>query len=105
MATDVVIALTTCTEGEAPALAETLVSRNLAACVNIVPRVQSVYRWQGKLARDAESLLVMKTTAEGLAALQAAVLELHSYEVPEFVALTVASGHGPYLDWVVKSVA
>ena len=104
MATDVVIALTTCSEGEARTLAEALVNRDLAACVNVVPRVQSVYKWKGKLANEAESLLVMKTSAAGLAALRAAVLELHSYEVPEFVVLTVDSGHGPYLDWVVKSV-
>jgi periplasmic divalent cation tolerance protein len=99
------IALTTCDSPEsATALARALVERRLVACVNVVPGVRSIYRWEGEIHEDAEVLLVMKTSADRLPALTAAVQELHSYDVPELVALPVEAGSEPYLDWIAQSV-
>jgi periplasmic divalent cation tolerance protein len=89
---------------DAERLARALVERGLAACVNVVPGVTSVYRWQGKVEAEAEHLLVIKTTAEGFEPLRAALVSLHPYEVPEVVALPVRGGHGPYLAWLDASV-
>jgi periplasmic divalent cation tolerance protein len=85
-------------------LAQQLVERRLAACVNLVPNLTSIYRWQGAVEEASEVLLVMKTTAAQLAALEAAVRELHSYELPEFLALDVESGSNIYMDWLLHSV-
>jgi periplasmic divalent cation tolerance protein len=85
-------------------IARELVDRRLAACVNLVPELTSVYRWEGAVEEAEEVLLVMKTTEARLAALGAAVRELHSYEVPEFVALRVEAGSRPYLKWLLDSV-
>lgn len=104
-ATPVRIALTTVGSlEEGRRLARLLVERRLAACVNLVPHVNSVYRWQGAVEEVAEVLLVMKTSAEMLPALEAAVRELHPYKVPEFLALAVESGSQPYVDWLLGSV-
>lgn len=89
----------------AEALATAVVERRLAACVNVVPGVRSIYRWKGGVEKDEERLLVIKTTDDRLEELRAAIVELHSYEVPEVVALRVVGGHAPYLDWVVESCA
>jgi len=88
----------------AEGLATTLVEEGLAACGNVVPGVTSIYRWQGALQRDAEVLVILKTTAARVEALRARVVELHPYEVPEVLSLSVSEGHGPYLDWVRDSV-
>lgn len=85
-------------------MARLLVERRLAACVNIIPSLTSIYRWQGAVEDAQEVLLLMKTTLEQLPSLEAAVRELHSYEVPEFLALEVVSGSQPYLDWLTDSV-
>lgn len=104
-ATKVRIALTTAgSMDEAQELASALVERRLAACVNIIPNLTSIYRWQGAIEETSEILLLMKTTAEQLAAVEAALRELHSYEVPEFLAFNVESGSQPYLDWLLSSV-
>ena len=76
----------------------------MAACVNRVPGVTSVYRWQGAIEESAEVLLIIKTSSVKLTALEAALRELHSYEVPEFVVLQVADGSRPYLDWLFAAV-
>lgn len=86
-------------------LAETLVGERLAACVNVLPGVQSVYRWQGQMQSETEVLLLIKTTAERFDALKARLLALHPYELPELVATPVAAGHAAYLDWVRANVA
>ncbi len=100
------VALTTCSDADsATRLASQLVERGLAACVNIVPGVRSIYRWQDKIEDEAECLLVMKTTADRAADLQAAVSALHAYDVPEFIVLRVESGAQSYLDWVVAQTA
>jgi periplasmic divalent cation tolerance protein len=77
-----------------------LVEEGLAACANLLPGIHSVYRWQGEIQEDAEVLLIMKTRASLVAALEARVRALHPYELPEVVALDVSGGSPPYLDWV-----
>lgn len=86
-------------------LARALVGEGLAACVNLVPGVTSVYRWQGEVCEDAEVLLVVKTTAARLDPLRARVLELHPYEVPELVALAPAAVEARYLAWLQAAAA
>ena len=85
------------------ALARTLVEERLAACVNLMPGVTSVYRWEGELAEDAEVLLVAKTTSARLPELTARVLELHPYDVPEVVSLAPREVEGTYLAWLIAS--
>ena len=99
------VALTTVVSlDEGRRMARALVERRLAACVNLVPNLTSVYRWQGAVEEAEEVLLVMKTTEDQLGALEAAVRELHSYEVPEFLALRVEAASQPYLEWLLDSV-
>ena len=94
------LALNTCgSADEAATIARALVERGLAACVNVVPGVRSFYRWQGKIEDDAEHLLVIKTSDDKLAALDAALAELHSYDCPELVVLPIAGGSDAYLSW------
>jgi len=81
-----------------------LVERQLAACVNILPSVESIYRWKGELNRDGEALALIKTTTGGYPALEAALVELHPYEVPEVIALEVTAGSAGYLGWVGEEV-
>jgi periplasmic divalent cation tolerance protein len=103
--TDKVLVLTmTSNETEARKIAHGLVDRRLAACVNIVPRVQSVYRWEGKVESAEEFLLLIKTTSTRTDELQAAICELHSYELPEFVVIAMESGSEQYLNWISESV-
>ena len=90
---------------EARRIAHALVERRLAACVNIVPGVESIYRWQGKVETAAEWLLLIKTTTGAFPRLRNALAELHSYEVPECVALVVEDGGASYLEWLGESVS
>lgn len=89
---------------EARRVAAALVEERLAACVNIVSGVHSVYRWKGTVEEAGEVLLIMKTRVEKLEALEAAVRRLHSYEVPEFLILPVNGGSAAYLQWIDESV-
>jgi periplasmic divalent cation tolerance protein len=101
-----VVALSTAgTAEDAERIARALVESRLAACVNVVPGVVSVYRWKGEVCRDEERLLVIKTRADRLEALRGALVGLHPYEVPELLALPVAAGHAPYLAWLDESVS
>jgi periplasmic divalent cation tolerance protein len=93
------------TAEDAERIARALVERRLAACVNVVPGVVSVYRWKGAVCRDEERLLVIKTRAARLEALGAALVALHPYELPELVALPIEGGHEPYLAWLDDSVS
>ncbi|MBA3748144.1 MAG: divalent-cation tolerance protein CutA [Solirubrobacterales bacterium] len=102
---DAVVCLVTTPPDQARPIADALVERELVACVNIVARVQSVYRWQGAVEHDDEALLVIKTTRAALPALEAALGELHPYETFELVALDVAGGSADYLAWIDGSVA
>jgi periplasmic divalent cation tolerance protein len=100
-----VVCLVTAPPDRAHEIATALVERELAACVNIVALVHSVYRWQGAVEHDDESLLVVKTTSTAVPALTAALGELHPYENFELVALDVAAGAPAYLDWISGSVS
>ncbi len=84
----------------AQALARLLVERRLAACVNLLPPMQSVYRWQGQVEQSEEIQLLAKTTADRLEALTAAILRHHPYELPEILALSPSAGLPAYLDWI-----
>jgi periplasmic divalent cation tolerance protein len=89
-------------DADAAALARTLVEERLAACVNVLPPMTSIYRWQGKLEQDSEQQLVIKTSPDRVAALQARLRQLHPYELPEFLVLD-ASASDAYLAWVTDS--
>jgi periplasmic divalent cation tolerance protein len=91
-------------QDEARKLAHALVERRLAACVNVVPRIESVYRWQGKVETAEEWLLIIKTQAEVFERVRDAIKELHSYELPECITLEVSSGSEGYLNWITENV-
>src|SRR5262245_1161887 len=102
---EVVLVLTTiAAEADGSALARTLVDELLAACVNVLPPMTSVYRWKGQVEQDREQQIVIKTTRDRLAALETRVRELHSYDRPEFVVIAAAGGSDAYLGWVRESV-
>jgi len=102
--TDKRIVLSTAgSEQEAHKIAHILVKRRLAACVNILPRVQSIYRWKGEIESAQEWLLLIKTRADKFSAVRDAIGELHSYEVPECIALEIEDGSLPYLQWLEKA--
>jgi periplasmic divalent cation tolerance protein len=95
------VALSTAPDAETAArIARVLVEERLAACVNLVPGVRSLYRWKGRVEDAGEVLLLIKTRAERLDALAARLRALHPYELPELVALPATGGLGAYLDWV-----
>ena len=100
------VVLVTCgSRAEARRIAHEIVSRRLAACANLVETaVQSVYRWKGKVEKAREFLLLIKTSAARLAALEAEVKRLHSYDVPEFIALPILAGSPAYLRWLADCV-
>ena len=103
---DIAIVLTTlAADADAAAFARTLVEERLAACVNVIGPVTSIYRWNGKVEQDAEQQLVIKTTIARLEALEARVKALHPYDVPEFLVLRTAGGSDAYLAWVRDSAS
>ncbi|MGA9041307.1 MAG: divalent-cation tolerance protein CutA [Terriglobales bacterium] len=89
---------------EARKIAHALVERRLAACVNIIPEVQSVYRWKEKVEQAQEWMLVIKTTSEAFTEVKAAIKELHSYELPECICFEIEDGSPEYLKWIGESV-
>ena len=100
------LVLTTCASADAAErLASSLVEERLAACVNTLERVRSTYRWQGRVERDQESLLVIKTTEARLPEVEAAIRARSSYELPEVLAIPVHGGSAAYLGWLADSVA
>ena len=98
------VVLVTAPADEAKELAKRIVNERLAACVNVVPKVDSYYIWEGELQEDSEALLVIKTVGHNLDALERRIKELHSYEVPEFIALQVQEGSEEYLSWLESVV-
>ena len=100
----IVVYVTAGSADEADRLARSLVDERLAACVNRIPSVQSVYRWQGKVEQSQEELLIIKTSRDRFAALEKRVRELHSYSVPEVIALPVIEGSSNYLKWLKEQV-
>jgi periplasmic divalent cation tolerance protein len=103
--TDKRIILTTAgSEEEARKIARHLVEGHIAACVNIVPQVSSIYRWQEKVEEAHEWLLVIKTTAAAFEKVRQAITKLHSYDLPECICLNVEDGTPTYLQWIAESV-
>lgn len=102
---DVSVVLVTAPDRDtAERLGRVLVEERLAACVNVVPAITSIYRWEGQVETDEETLLMIKTSTGGFAALRRRVVELHPYDTPEVLALDVRDGSREYLDWVLGSV-
>jgi periplasmic divalent cation tolerance protein len=103
--TDKRLVFSTCgSHEEAHRIARELVNRRLAACVNIAPQIESVYRWQGTVESATEWLLIIKTTADKFHTLQSALQSLHSYELPECIEIAIEDGSSAYLDWIDESV-
>jgi periplasmic divalent cation tolerance protein len=102
--TPVIVFTTVGATFDAAALAKSLVEKQLAACVNIVPQIRSIYRWQGKVEDDSEQLLLIKTTQERVAGLRETLFARHPYEVPEFVVITIDSIEGPYREWLLDAL-
>jgi periplasmic divalent cation tolerance protein len=103
--TDKLIVLTTAgSQAEAARIAEELVERRLAGCVNVVGRVQSFYRWEEKLQRGEEFLMIIKTDQAHREQVRNAIRELNSYDLPEFVTLAVEGGSQEYLNWIDSCV-
>jgi periplasmic divalent cation tolerance protein len=94
------VVLTTADADEAGRLARTLVEERLAACATLIPSVRSIYRWEGEVEDSTETLVLLKTGADQLAALQARLHALHSYKTPEFLVMPVESGSPGYLEWL-----
>jgi periplasmic divalent cation tolerance protein len=100
---DTLLAYITCKDADdARRIGKTLVMERLAACVNILPKMESHYWWNGKIESDQEAVLIAKTRADAREALQARVIDLHPYEVPCVVFLPVAGGNPDYLDWITR---
>lgn len=103
--TDKRIVLSTAgSEDEARKIAQYLVERRLAACVSIVPKIESVYRWQGKVESSQEWLLLIKTSLEKFPAVRDAIRELHSYDLPECILMSIEDGSADYLAWISDSL-
>ncbi len=106
MPTDFLVVLVTCpTKQHATRLAKALVAKRLAACVNILSNVRSVFWWQGKVDEAAETLLVIKTTARRFEPLRRAIRAGHPYQVPEIIALAITNAHPPYLKWLTENLS
>lgn len=103
--TDKIVVLSACgSEESAAALGRTLVEQHLAACVNIVPGARSIYRWQGKLEDSAEWLLIIKSRRDLFDRLRECIAKVHTYEVPEVIALPVVEGSESYLAWLDREI-
>ncbi|HEX6285412.1 MAG TPA: divalent-cation tolerance protein CutA [Pyrinomonadaceae bacterium] len=100
----IVVFMTAANGEEATRLADLLIGAHLAACVQILPEMESVYRWEGKVERQSEVLLLAKTTAAKFPELEREVRALHSYETPEIIAVPIVIGSSPYLEWLTQSL-
>ena len=100
MAREIVVLITTPSATDARKIGLALVRERLAACVNVVPRIESVFRWQDIICREREALMIVKTTARRFVKLQKRVQQLHRYTVPEVIALPIVTGSTDYLKWV-----
>lgn len=98
----IVVLVTAGSAESAGEIGRAVVAERLVACVNVIPGVRSIYRWQGRITDEGECLLVMKTRRSSFAALEARIREIHPYDVPEVIALDVALGSAPYLDWLLS---
>ncbi len=100
MSEEIIIFVTAPNRDEAARIAEAIVSERLAACVNIINGIESIYRWEGEVTRDSESLLIIKTTEDLYAKLEGRVRELHTYTTPEVIAVKIDRGSEDYLRWI-----
>ena len=100
----IVVITTVGTEEQAYLIAREVVSRRHAACVNIIPAIRSIYRWKGKICKDGELLLIVKTLEEEFENVAATIRELHSYELPEILSFGVTQGDRAFLDWIASSI-
>ncbi|HEY4594325.1 MAG TPA: divalent-cation tolerance protein CutA [Thermoanaerobaculia bacterium] len=100
----IVVVTTVGTEEQAYLIAREIVARRQAACVNVVPGIRSIYRWKGKICKDGELLLIVKTLESELGGVQDTIRELHSYELPEILSFNVAHGEPRFLEWIAGSV-
>ena len=101
----IIVFMTAASPEEATRIADMLVEAKLAACVQILPQIESVYRWKGKIERSPEVLLIAKTELEKFAELEERVRAIHSYDIPEIVAVPSAAISAPYLEWLGGSIA
>jgi periplasmic divalent cation tolerance protein len=99
-----IVLTTAANPDEAALLAGTLVEERLAACATLIPGVQSIYHWEGQIESSSETLVLLKTAADQLPALETRLHELHSYQIPEFLVLDVIAGSHPYLEWLQSSL-
>ncbi|TGK11976.1 divalent-cation tolerance protein CutA [Leptospira fletcheri] len=99
------IYITTKNEEEALRIGETLVTERFAACANILPKIKSIYRWQGRIEKDEESVLLLKTRADSVERLIARVKEMHEYTIPCVVSWKIEEGNPDYLDWIEKETS
>lgn len=97
---EIVVFVTTASEEEAIRIARSLVESRLAACANIIPQVRSIFRWEGKVSEEPECLMILKSREELFGALEVSIRRLHSYKVPEIIAVPLVAGSAPYLQWV-----
>ncbi len=99
------VAFVTCgSRAEAKKIAEALVGNRLAACVNVLPKMESCYHWEGKVNWDSEFLLIVKTTLASLEKVRDYVLKAHSYDLPEFIAFHIDDGSPAYMEWIKDSI-
>ena len=105
MSRELIVFVTAPNSEEARRIANALVSEQLAACVNIVPSIESIYRWEGRVTSDSEALMIIKTTNDRYVDVERRVKELHTYTTPEIVAIPIEQGSKEYLDWLRKSTA
>lgn len=101
----VIVMVTTASQDEAGKIADQVVRLRLAACASTIPTVRSAYWWEGKMMNDEESLLLIKTTSDKFNSLQETIQRIHSYKVPEIIAIPVTHGFPPYLEWVLRETS
>jgi periplasmic divalent cation tolerance protein len=100
----IVVVTTVGTEEQAYLIAREIIARRQAACVNIIPAIRSIYRWKGKICKDGELLLIVKTLQDEFEGVASTIRELHSYELPEILSFGVSQGDRGFLDWIASSV-
>ena len=103
MSDELIVFVTVPSGEDASRIGEALVSERLAACVNVVPGIESIYRWQGEVSRDAEWLLIIKTTSAHFEAMERRVKDLHAYTTPEVIGFKISQGSDDYLRWIRES--
>jgi periplasmic divalent cation tolerance protein len=98
--TEIVVFVTTSSEEEAARISRSLVETGLVACANILPRIRSIFRWEGKVAEEQEALIILKSRSQRFEELTSAIKKIHSYKVPEIIAIPIVQGSAEYLSWL-----